>query len=189
VNEFSQALIARSGYERQGFADVYDRYRPSPPQALLEILMLLVQVEWPRLVVESWQTPGVPKAFASRCYLVYAVAPEGVSAADANHALNAYIEDRRRGLVVFHDHFTGSPHGGIAVLDVRSDEEAALLDDHGPLVGWHIAVHGLTFSLSAVGFAEQTTLTLEEYGKMTFEALRSTEQPDPRFWWRRRAQR
>jgi hypothetical protein len=127
--------------------------------------------------------------FASRCHLVYAIAPDSVSASDANDALNAYIEDRRRGLVVFHDHFTGAPHGGIAVLDVRSEEEAALLADPGPLAGWQLETHALTFSLSAVGFAEQTTLTLEEYGKTTFDALRRDESPDPRFWWRRRAAR
>lgn len=43
-----------------------------------------------------------------RCYLVYAIAPEGVTARAANELLNDYIEDRRRGFVIFHDHFTGS---------------------------------------------------------------------------------
>jgi hypothetical protein len=81
-----------------------------------------------------------------RCFLVHAVAPESTTAADANDALNGYIEDRRRGTVVFHDHFSRAPHGGVAVFDVRSDDELRMLDDVGPLTGWRLGVHPLTFS-------------------------------------------
>jgi SAM-dependent methyltransferase len=45
VNEFSQVLIGRSGYEGEGFAQVYDHYRPSPPQALIDILLMLAGSE------------------------------------------------------------------------------------------------------------------------------------------------
>jgi hypothetical protein len=121
-----------------------------------------------------------------RCYVVYAVAPPEVSASEANEAFNAYIEDRRRGVVVFHDHFTGSPHGGIAVFDVRTEDELALLDDSGPLSGWELGVHALTFSLSAVGFVEQADLTVREYARTSFDELRTAEPKDPRFWWQRR---
>jgi hypothetical protein len=124
--------------------------------------------------------------FKQRCYLVYAIAPRSVTASEANDALNAYIEDRVRGIVVFHDHFTGSPHGGIAVFDVRSEAELAMLDEVGPLAGWDLRVHALTFSLSAIGFTEQTDLTVREYGKTSLDALRDTEPSDPRFWWQRR---
>jgi hypothetical protein len=120
-----------------------------------------------------------------RCYVVYAVAPPEVSARGANSALNAYIEDRRRGVVVFHDHFTGSPHGGFAVFDVRTQDELALLDDPGPLTGWELRVHALTFSLSAVGFVEQAKFTVREYAKTSFDDLRTAEPADPRFWWQR----
>jgi hypothetical protein len=120
-----------------------------------------------------------------RCYVVYAVAPPEVSARDANNALNAYIEDRRRGVVAFHDHFTGSPHGGFAVFDVRTQDELALLDDPGPLTGWELRAHALTFSLSAVGFVEQARLTVRQYAKTSFEELRRAEPADPRFWWQR----
>ena len=123
--------------------------------------------------------------FKQRCFLVYAVAPQSTSAADANGALNAYIEDRRRGVVVFHDHFARAPHGGIVVFDVRSDEERRMLGDAGPLEGWQLAVHPFTFSLSAVGFVEQAKLTLREYAKTDLETLRRDEPVDPRFWWRR----
>jgi hypothetical protein len=121
-----------------------------------------------------------------RCYVVYAVAPPEVSAREANTALNAYVEDRRRGVVVFHDHFTGSPHGGVAVFDVRTQDERARLDDPGPLTGWELRVHALTFSLSAVGFVEQAQLTVREYAKTSFDELRTAEPADPRFWWQRR---
>jgi SAM-dependent methyltransferase len=52
VSEFSRALIDRSGYERDGFAGGYDRFRPRPPRALLEVLCRYARVERPRLVVD-----------------------------------------------------------------------------------------------------------------------------------------
>jgi len=122
---------------------------------------------------------------AGRCFLVYAIAPEGTTAREANDRLNEYVADRRRGLAVWHDHFIGV-HGGAVALDVRSSEEEALLDDPGPLAGWHVSTHPLTFSLSAVGFAAQTSFTLEQYRDVSLDQLAVTEPDDPRFWWKRR---
>jgi hypothetical protein len=121
-----------------------------------------------------------------RCYLVYALAPDGVTAREANDRLNDYISDRGRGFVVFHDHFTGKPHGGVAVFDIRDDEAHARLADPGPLEGWRIAVHALTFALAATGFAAQMELTAEGYGGKTLEQLGREEPEDERFWWQRR---
>lgn len=118
-----------------------------------------------------------------RCYLVYALAPAGMSARDANDRFNDYVADERRGICVFHDHFVGE-HGGVAVFDVRSDAELAAVRDPGPLAGWHMVVHGLTFALTAVGFAAQTEFTLDQYAGTTLEALRAAEAPDKRYWWR-----
>jgi rhodanese-related sulfurtransferase len=123
---------------------------------------------------------------ASRCFLVYALAPKGTSARDANDRLNEYVADRRRGLAVWHDHFIGV-HGGAVVLDVRSPEEEALLDAPGPLAGWRVSTHPLTFSLSAVGFAAQTSFTLEQYREISLDQLAASEPDDPRFWWKRRS--
>jgi hypothetical protein len=120
-----------------------------------------------------------------RCHLVYAVAPEGVPARKANELLNEYVADGRRGIAVFHDHFVGVPHGGVIVLDVRTEEEQTLLGDPGPLAGWELRVHALTFSLTAVGFEAQTELTLEGYRGLSMAGLRVAEEDDPRFWWRR----
>jgi len=122
---------------------------------------------------------------AGRCFLVYAIAPEGTTAREASDHLNEYVADRRRGLAVWHDHFIGV-HGGAVALDVRSSEEEALLDDPGPLAGWSISTHPLTFSLSAVGFAAQTSFTLEQYRDVSRDQLAVTEPDDPRFWWKRR---
>jgi hypothetical protein len=123
---------------------------------------------------------------SSRCYLVYALAPEGTTAREANDRLNEYVTDPSRGIAVWHDHFVGS-HGGAVVLDVRSDAELARIEDAGPLAGWQIAAHPLTFSLSAVGFAAQTSFTLEAYRATSLDELAAAEPDDPRFWWRRRS--
>lgn len=122
---------------------------------------------------------------SARCVLVNALAPQGTTARQANDRLNEYVADRRRGLAVWHDHFVGV-HGGAVVLDVRTDEERNLLEDPGPLAGWQLSMHPLTFSLSAVGFAAQTSFTLEQYRDVSLEQLAAAEPADPRFWWRRR---
>jgi hypothetical protein len=119
-----------------------------------------------------------------RCHLVYALAPEGVSASEANDLLNEYIGDRSRGIVVYHDHFIGR-HGGVAVFEVRSDEEEAKLADPGPLEGWQLESYPLTFSLTAVGFVGQAEFTLRNYAGTTLDELAAAEQPEKRFWWRR----
>src|ERR687886_849829 len=106
-----------------------------------------------------------------RCHLVYALAPEDTSARAANDLLNEYIGDARRGIIVFHDHFTGRPHGGVAVWDVATAEQATLLDDPGPLAGWELHVHPLTFALTATGFQAQMEFTMEAYAKKSLAQL------------------
>jgi hypothetical protein len=121
-----------------------------------------------------------------RCYLIYALPAESVTARRANDLFNEYISDRRRGFVIYHDHFTGKPHGGIAMFDVRDAQAYELLDDPGPLAGWNVSVHALTFSLAATGFAAQMEFTAEGYGGKTLAQLVQEEPEDERFWWRRR---
>jgi hypothetical protein len=119
-----------------------------------------------------------------RCHLIYALAPDSVTASQANDLLNEYIGDRSRGIVVYHDHFIGR-HGGIAVFEVRTDEEEARLADPGPLEGWKLESYPLTFSLTAVGFVGQAQFTLRNYAGITLEELEAAERPEKRFWWRR----
>jgi hypothetical protein len=121
----------------------------------------------------------------TRCFLVYALAPEGMSAREANELLNAYIGESGRGLIVSHDHFTGRPHGGFAVFEVQTEEEEAKLADPGLLEGWQVSSHALTFSLTAVGFVAQADFTLRNYGGTSLADLQQTEKPEKRFWWRR----
>ena len=52
MTQFSEELIARSGYERSGFADRYDRHRPRPPRAVLELLSRYARAPQPKLVVD-----------------------------------------------------------------------------------------------------------------------------------------
>jgi hypothetical protein len=121
---------------------------------------------------------------ATRCHLVYALAPDGVPAGDANRPFNDYIGDERRGLVIYHDHFIGR-HGGIAVFEIRTDEERELLADPGPLDGWRIESYPFVFALTALGFVAQTQFTLERYRGTTLEDLEAAEKPSKRYWWQR----
>ena len=119
----------------------------------------------------------------ARCHFVYALAPSGISARQANRALNDYIADNRRGIPVVHDHFVGRPHGGVVVVYPQGPHQLAVLAEPGPLEGWEIVSRSLTFSLSPVGFAAQTDLTLENYGGTSLEELRTHEPRDRRYWW------
>jgi ubiquinone/menaquinone biosynthesis C-methylase UbiE len=56
-----------SGYGRTGFAEGFDRNRPSTPEALLDVLCLEAQVERPRLVVDLGSGTGLStRAWAER---------------------------------------------------------------------------------------------------------------------------
>jgi hypothetical protein len=124
-----------------------------------------------------------------RCYFIYAVAPSGMSAREANLALNHYIADQRRGIPVVHDHFIGRPHGGFVVVYQWTEDELALLEEPGPLKGWQLMACPLTFSVTPVGFAAQVDFTLENYGGTSLEALRADEPRDRRYWWQRQTTR
>src|SRR5919201_4529612 len=99
---------------------------------------------------------------SQHCHLLYALAPDGMSAREANVLLNDYPADTSRGLAVWHDHFVGN-HGGVVVFDVRDEQEEARLREPGPLEGWQLSTHPLTFALSAVGFSAQIDFTLKNY--------------------------
>ncbi len=57
-----------------------------------------------------------------RCFLLYALAPSELPAAEANRVLNAFIGDPSLPLAIFHDHFIGQP-GGIVIFYVETSEE------------------------------------------------------------------
>jgi hypothetical protein len=121
-----------------------------------------------------------------RCHLVYALAPERVTAREANDLLNEYVSDPNRGLAVFHDHFATKPHGGVAVWQVEDERQEALLADPGPLAGWTLSSHPLVYALTATGFSALVDFSLERYAGTSLAELRAGEQDDPRYWWRER---
>jgi SAM-dependent methyltransferase len=76
MSAFSEELIGRSGYLDEGFAAVYDRYRPSPPREVLDVLALAARVERPRLVVDLGCGTGLAtRAWAGRADEVVGVEP------------------------------------------------------------------------------------------------------------------
>lgn len=87
MSEFSQQLIARSGYAGAGFAALYDRSRPAPPEAVLDVLCHLAQVGRPRLVVDLGAGTGLStRAWAARADEVVGVEANPAMAEQARHA-------------------------------------------------------------------------------------------------------
>jgi len=59
IGHDTERILRSSGYRREEFAVGYDAYRPSPPDALLDMLCLEAQVERPRLVVDFGSGTGL----------------------------------------------------------------------------------------------------------------------------------
>jgi SAM-dependent methyltransferase len=90
VNEFSRTLIDRSGYDDARFAEVYDRYRPSAPSALRDILTLVAQVERPRLVVDLGAGTGLStRVWSEGASMVVGVEPNPTMLARAQRVTAA----------------------------------------------------------------------------------------------------
>jgi hypothetical protein len=111
-----------------------------------------------------------------RCFLVYALAPEGTSPAQANRQFNDFIDDRRLPQVIFHDHFIGHP-GGVAVFYVESPQEQEMLASCEFLNRWNIQIHPLIFSFSPAAFDEQIAFTLKQYRGQDWEVLQRAKRP------------
>jgi SAM-dependent methyltransferase len=87
MSETSRDLIEHTGYGREGFAAGYDRYRPRPPDALLDVLSAVAQAERPLLVVDLGSGTGLSaRAWAMRA--------ERVIGVEANPAMVAQAEAR-----------------------------------------------------------------------------------------------
>src|SRR5216117_1951044 len=82
--------LEESGYERPGFAAHYDRYRPYPPAALLDLVPPTAGVEQPRLVVDLGSGTGLSTRFwADRVDEVVGVEPNDAMREWAEHATSA----------------------------------------------------------------------------------------------------
>ena len=63
MDEELRRRLESSGYSAVGFAEDYDRYRPRPPAALLELLPPLAGVDRPRCVVDLGSGTGLSTRF------------------------------------------------------------------------------------------------------------------------------
>src|SRR5437763_12544657 len=80
-------LIDASGYDREGFATRYDRYRPRPPRGLLDLLCRYARVERPTLVVDLGCGTGLStRAWAGRAERVVGIEPNAAMLAAAEAA-------------------------------------------------------------------------------------------------------
>mgnify|MGYP003436684580 CR=1 FL=1 len=119
---------------------------------------------------------SISKIQKPRCFLVYALAPESLSAAEANRLFNAYVADAKRGLSLFHDHFIGR-RGGMAVFFVETEKEREALEDLAELADWQVNIHPLIFSYNPAAFDEQIAFTLKSYRNADWETLQQDKRP------------
>lgn len=111
-----------------------------------------------------------------RCFLLYALAPAEMPAAEANHILNAFIGDPALPPAIFHDHFIGQP-GGLVIFYVQTAEERDALLAQSQLDGWRVEIQPLIFSHSPAAFDEQIAFTLRAYRGLSWEALQKEKRP------------
>ena len=111
-----------------------------------------------------------------RCFLLYALAPSGMPAADANRILNMFIGDPSLPLAVFHDHFIGQP-GGIVIFYVQTWQERNALLAQNHLDGWQVEIQPLIFSHSPSAFDAHIAFTLQAYRVMDWEVLQNETRP------------
>jgi hypothetical protein len=111
-----------------------------------------------------------------RCFLLYAIAPSVLPAAEANRILNAFIGDPGLPLAIFHDHFIGQP-GGLVLFYVETTEERDALLAQTYLDGWRVEIQPLIFSHSPSAFDEQIAFTLRAYRGVNWETLQKEQRP------------
>ena len=119
---------------------------------------------------------NVPHLKKSRCFLVYAHAPEGILPSDVNRLFNELVDDRSLPLVIFHDHFIGKP-GGIAIFYCETAEEREALYNLKHLQGWNVDIRPLIFSYSPAAFDEQIGYTLRSYRNKDWNTLKTDKRP------------
>jgi hypothetical protein len=111
-----------------------------------------------------------------RCFLVYALAPQGLSAAEANRIFNEFIAEPGLPLALYHDHFIGQP-GGIAIFFVETSAERDALLAQEFLEGWLVEYQPLIFSYSPAAFDEQIAFTLKAYRGIDWAGLQKEQRP------------
>ena len=111
-----------------------------------------------------------------RCFLLYAIAPSGLPASEANRILNAFIGDPTLPLAIFHDHFIGQA-GGLVLFYVETTAERDALLAQTYLEDWNVEIQPLIFSHSPSAFDEQIAFTLRAYRGVNWETLQKEQRP------------
>lgn len=111
-----------------------------------------------------------------RCILLYAMAPPGLSAPEANQAINKLIADENLPLALFHDHFIGEP-GGIVIFYAEDDSQRKALMEQRHLEGWKVELRPLIFSFSPAALDEQIGFTLQAYRDVSWDELQKDQRP------------
>lgn len=113
IDHYSSLLITEAGYADPRFPAGYDANRPSPPEALLDLLCLEAQVERPRLVVDFGSGTGLStRAWADRGEEVVGVEPSEAMRLCAEQDASApnvrYVQA--------YAHDTGLPDSGVDIV-------------------------------------------------------------------------
>ncbi len=111
-----------------------------------------------------------------RCFLLYAIAPKGLPAGEANQIINDFIGDPGLPLAICHDYFIGQA-GGLVIFFMENVKERKALLNQKLLDGWQVDIKPLIFSRSPSAFDEQTTFTLKAYHGQDWELLQKERRP------------
>jgi hypothetical protein len=118
----------------------------------------------------------IRRVLKPRCFLVYALAPPALPAAEANRLFNEYLADRDLPLPLFHDHFIGRP-GGLALFFVETPAQRDALLDAAGLEGWQVEVRPLVYAYSPAAFDAQIAFTLRAYRGLDWDRVRADRRP------------
>jgi len=109
--------------------------------------------------------------------MVYALAPQGMSASNANSTINAMIGDAGLPLALWHDHFLGGP-GGCVVFHVENQQQQQALFENTYLTDWKVDYRPMVFSFSPSAFDAQIGYTVKAYSNGDWTELREQSRPD-----------
>jgi len=104
VDDELRERLGAAAYGRVGFAADYDRYRPRPPAALLELLPALAGVERPRLVVDLGSGTGLSTRF-------WADVADVAVGVEMNEAMRDFSEEATEAPNVRYVRASGAPPG------------------------------------------------------------------------------
>jgi hypothetical protein len=111
-----------------------------------------------------------------RCFQVYALAPQRLSASEANHIFNEFIAEPGLPLALYHDHFIGQP-GGLAIFFAKTSQERDALLAQEFLKDRQVEYQPLIFSYSPAAFDAQIAFTLKAYRGLEWERLQKEKRP------------